>query len=132
MLRLFMLSALTFLFFSCGGSDTVEVGNKTTMKLDTIVFDAGEVMKGEMITAVFNVTNTGSHPLYIAQVNASCSCTVADRPEGPIPPGETREIIAHVNTDRTGTGILNKTLRITANTTPSITQVRITGNVIQK
>lgn len=131
-MRIFFIALLSIGLFSCGGSDQVEVGNKTSMEIDNPVFDAGEVLKGEMITAKFVIKNTGDFPLYIAQINASCSCTVADKPEGPIAPGESEEIIAHVNTDKTGTGILNKTLRITANTSPSMTQVRITGNVLQK
>lgn len=131
-MKAFLFALLTVVLFACGGNDQVEVGNKTSMEVDNPVFDAGEVLKGEMITAKFTVKNTGDFPLYIAQVSASCSCTVADKPEGPIAPGATETIIAHVNTDKTGTGILNKTLRITANTSPSITQLRITGNVLQK
>ena len=131
-MRVLFFVLISVAILSCEGNKEMEVGNKTSMELDNPVFDAGEVLKGEMITAKFKITNTGDFPLYIAQINASCSCTVADKPEEPISPGDSEEIIAHVNTDKTGTGILNKTLRITANTSPSITQVRIIGNVLQK
>jgi len=131
MKQILVLTALIGLF-SCSGSDNVEVGQKTEMVIDNVVFDAGEVFLGEMITAKFTVTNEGNYPLVIAQVNASCSCTVADKPEDPILPGESAEIIAHVNTDKTGAGILNKSVRITANTSPSITQVKILANVTRR
>lgn len=116
---------------SCSGSDVVEVGNKTTIEID-LIYDAGKVLKGEMITAKFKIENTGKYPLVIAEVKGSCSCTVAEYPEEPLLPGESAEIMAHVNTDQTGAGILNKSVRIVANTEPSITQVLIKANVMNK
>ena len=125
----YLLIALLFTsLVSCSGSDTVEVGNKTTMEIDK-VFDAGTVVKGEMITAKFKLENTGSYPLVIAEVKGSCSCTVAEYPEEPIAPGETAEIMAHVNTDKTGAGIINKSVRVVANTKPSITQLQVKASV---
>lgn len=77
-----------FLIISaCSGSDSVEVGNKTTMQVDP-VFDAGVVVKGEKVKAQFVVRNTGKYPLVIAEVKPSCSCTVGSKPEDPIQPGE--------------------------------------------
>jgi hypothetical protein len=131
MKKILFLSIIVLLS-SCSGNDDVEVGQKTEMTIDNVVFDAGEVFLGEMITAKFMVTNSGSYPLVIAQVNASCSCTVAEKPDEPILPGQSKEIIAHVNTDKTGPGILNKSVRITANTSPAITQVKIMANVTRK
>lgn len=132
MKKLFILFALTAGLFACTGSNDVEVGNKTTMEVD-LVYDAGKVLKGEMITAKFNVRNTGNYPLVIADVKGSCSCTVAEFPEDPILPGESGEIMAHVNTDQTGAGVLNKAVRIVANTEPlSVTQLIIKANVMNK
>lgn len=121
------------MFASCE-SDTekdVVVGNKTTMKIDRL-YDAGEVMKGEVITAKFKVTNTGKYPLTLASVKPSCSCTVSSYPEKPIAPGESDVITATVNTDRLGTGILTKHVNVTANTSPSVTQLKIKGLVMSK
>lgn len=119
---------LTLLFVSCTENNVVSVGNKTTMEVEK-VFDAGNVVKGEMVTARFNVKNTGDYPLVLAEVKASCSCTVAEYDEEPLSPGESMVLMAHVNTDKTGTGIVNKSVRIVANTEPSITQVMIKANV---
>lgn len=121
-----LLTSLVLL--SCGGNNKVVVGNKTTMEVEEL-FDAGNVMKGEMITAKFQVHNTGDYPLVIGEVKGSCSCTVASYPEEPIAPGKVGEVLAHVNTEKTGTGVINKTIRIVANTDPSVTQVAVRANV---
>ncbi|MCH2230447.1 MAG: DUF1573 domain-containing protein [Crocinitomicaceae bacterium] len=120
-----------FLLVSCGGSSEVKVGNKTTMEVVT-VFDAGDVLKGEVVTAKFSVTNTGSYPLVVGEVKGSCSCTVAEYPEEPIQPGESGDVLAHVNTEKVGAGPLNKSVRIVANTDPSVTQVIVKANVIRR
>jgi len=116
---------------SCESLDGIIVGDMTTMEVNTN-FDAGNVVKGEMIEAKFIIKNTGSFPLHIGQVTPSCSCTISESPEAPILPGETGEVKAYVNTDKLGAGSLHKSVRITANTDPSVTEVMISGNVIRK
>lgn len=119
------------LLASCGGGTEYSVGEKTTMEINEI-FDAGDVVKGEMITAEFTIKNTGDYPLVIGEVKGSCSCTVAEYPENPLAPGETGIISAHVDTDKVEAGLLNKSVRIVANTDPSIKQVLIKANVMRK
>lgn len=126
-----MMMSLFLLLLSCSENTTVVVGNKTTMEIDT-VYDAGNILKGEVINATFKLTNTGDFPLVLAEVKGSCSCTVADYPEDPIAPGESAIIKAHVNTDRLSLGMLSKSVRVVANTEPSITQVLIKANVTRK
>ena len=127
-MKYFLFIGLALLLAACGSEEGFTVGNKTTLEVEKI-FDAGDVIKGEMVPAKFTVTNTGSYPLIIADIGVSCSCTVADYTEDPIAPGESTEILAHVNTERTGTGVVVKELRITANTDPSVTHVSIRANV---
>lgn len=128
MKKLTFFLPIFMLFAACSGSDTVEIGNKTTMQVDP-VYDGGEVVKGEIIAARFVVRNTGKYPLVIAEVKPSCSCTVGSKPEDPILPGEEGIIKADVDTDRTSTGVITKTLRIVANTEPSVTEVAIKAKV---
>ena len=129
---LFFLSVISFCFLiGCQSDNTVEIGKKTEMKVDP-VFDAGSVNKGEKIKAVFKVKNTGKSPLVISEVKGSCTCTVADFPKKPILAGETGEIKAEVNTDKTGEGKISKSIRITANTVPGWTVVHVKANVILK
>lgn len=116
---------------SCKDTASIEVGNKTTMAVKN-VFDAGDVVKGEVVTAKFVIKNTGEYPLIIGEVKGSCSCTVAEYPEEPIQAGQSGKILAHVNTEKVGAGTLNKSVRIVANTTPSITQVVVRANVIRR
>jgi hypothetical protein len=116
---------------ACGQSETVEVGNKTTMVVNPI-YDAGTVVKGEVISGIFVVENTGKYPLVIADVKGSCTCTVADKPEDPIMPGQKATIKAEVDTERTSTGTIAKSVRIVANTEPSVTEVVIKANVKAK
>ena len=131
MKKLLFIAPAFFMLFACTETETVEVGNKTTMVVDP-VFDGGEVVKGEIISAKFVVRNTGIYPLVIADVKGSCSCTVADRPEDPIQPGEEAVIKADVDTDRTSTGEITKSVRIVANTEPSVTEVAIKATVKPK
>lgn len=131
MKKLLFIAPALMLMFACTETQTVEVGNKTTMVVDP-VFDGGEVVKGEIISAKFVVRNTGSYPLVIADVKGSCSCTVADRPEDPIQPGEEAVIKADVDTERTSTGEITKSVRIVANTEPSVTEVAIKATVKPK
>lgn len=128
MKKLIFIGLALFILTSCGGNSDVEIGQKTTIDIEK-VFDAGEVIKGEVINAKFKIKNTGDYPLVIAEVKGSCSCTVTDYPEDPLMPGESSEIIANVNTDKTGTGTITKSVRIVSNTVPSINQVIIKATV---
>ena len=131
MKTLSVLLSISLLLFACGDNTDYEVGNKTTMEVNE-VFDAGDIVKGEKITAVFTIKNTGDYPLVLGEVKGSCSCTVADYPEDPIAPGQEGKISAHVNTDEVEAGLLNKSVRIVANTNPSVKQVLIKANIIRK
>lgn len=124
--------SLALLFVACTGSSDAEIGNKTTMEVTPEVFDAGDVLLGEKITAKFTVKNTGNYPLVISEAKGSCSCTVADYPDKPVAPGETGVVLAHVDTEATGVGALNKTVNIVANTEISVTTVVIRAAVMKK
>jgi len=131
MRKLLFFALFTALLSSCGDNTKVEIGERTSMDIDK-VFDAGEVFKGEVISAKFKIKNTGDRPLVISEVKGSCSCTVTDYPEEPLMPGEEGEIMAHVNTDKTGAGSLSKTVRIVSNTTPSVNTVVVKALVKNK
>ena len=123
--------ALIILIQSCSGSDQVEIGNKTTMEVN-LVYDAGKVVKGEVIDAKFTIKNTGDFPLVIGDVKGSCSCTVAEKPEEPILPGEEGIVKAHVTTQSANAGVLAKMVNIVANTEPSRTEVVIRATILDK
>lgn len=109
---------------ACKDNTKVEVGQKTTMEVN-LVFDAGTVIKGEVINAKFKVKNTGKYPLVFGEVRPSCSCTVPHKPEKPILPGETGEIVAQVMTDKLSTKNVTKSVTVMANTEPNTTVLMI-------
>lgn len=116
------------MLFACSEEQKVEVGQKTTMEI-TPEFNAGTVIKGEIIKARFKVENTGDYPLVFGEVRGSCSCTVAEKPEEPLQPGETAEILAEVNTENLTSKKISKSVTILANTEPSLTVVTIKGTL---
>jgi len=122
---------LAVLLQACSEPEKVEVGNKTSMEVN-LVFDAGDVVRGEVIDAKFIVKNTGDFPLVLGDVKGSCSCTVAEKPEEPIAPGETGVVKAHVTTQAASAGVMAKVVNIIANTEPSRTEVVIRANVLDK
>ena len=128
MKKIFFFFTIFTLLQGCVNNGNVEVGNKTTMHVNS-VYDAGTVMKGELISATFKIKNTGSYPLVIADVKPSCSCTVVNKPDEPIKPGEEANIKAEVNTSNVSSGTLTKSVRIVANTEPSVTEVVIKAKI---
>lgn len=122
--------ASLLLLIGCTSNELV-IGQKTTMEVNK-KFDAGNVVKGENVKATFTVKNTGSYPLVISDVAVSCSCTLASKPEDPIAPGESAIIEATVDTQKTGSGLITKSVSIVSNTVPSTTVVLIQANVVSK
>lgn len=124
-LGLFLLALL----LSCKGGNKLEVGQKTSMKIDKL-FDAGTRVKGEVIEAKFNIENTGNYPLVFGEIKGSCSCTVAEKPEAPILPGEKGLISATVDTEsfRMNSEV-SKYVTLIANTEPNRVTLRITAKI---
>jgi hypothetical protein len=128
MKKLLFIALLALAATSCDDTPNIEVGQKTTMEI-TKMYNAGRVVKGEVINAKFKVKNTGKYPLVFGEVRPSCSCTVADRPTEPIQPGETGEIIAQVKTDRLTTSRVFKTVTVMTNTEPNVTILEIKATI---
>lgn len=124
-------SALVVLtLLSCESENKVQVGYKTTMKVDA-VFDGGKVARGEMISAKFKVENTGENPLILSDVKGSCSCTVAEFSEDPIAPGETGYIKAEVDTESFSVGPATRSITVLSNTTPAQTTIAVKAQIIK-
>lgn len=116
--------------FACEQNTSVDVRFKTSMKVNA-VYDAKTVAVGEVIKAKFKVENTGDAPLVLSDVKGSCSCTVTEYPKDPIQPGESKVIVAKVETKNASPGELNKSVTILANTTPPATVVKVHAKVIR-
>lgn len=96
---------------------------------DTI-WDLGVVAEGSTFDHVFLMKNTGNGPLVLADVTATCGCTVARNwPKTPIAPGE--EIEIELTYDSRGRqGEIDSKILVVANTYPSTTHLQLTGRVI--
>ncbi|MDD2635874.1 MAG: DUF1573 domain-containing protein [Bacteroidales bacterium] len=79
-------------------------------------------------TATFNFTNTGSKPLFLTNVRASCGCTATEYTKEPVKPGEKGFVKVTYN-PRNRPGRFNKSVTVTANTENPTTLLRISGEV---
>lgn len=115
--------------------DASFIANKTSVEWDEILLDKGTVNYGETVEAIFNVKNTGNHPLMIAAVKPSCGCTVAEYTEEAILPGETGYVKAMYDTQGTldqyesGEYPQAKSIDVSTNTDPAGTELTLKVNV---
>ncbi|MEP7372133.1 MAG: DUF1573 domain-containing protein [Chitinophagaceae bacterium] len=93
--------------------------NFTTIEwLDSTVKDLGKIKEGQVVEVSYRFKNTGDKPLIIAGVSASCGCTVPEKPEKPIAPGQEDVIKAKFDSKGRPKGEARKEVFVTANTKP--------------
>jgi len=92
------------------------------------VWDFGTIQQGDSPEFTFTFKNTGNEPMIISNAKGSCGCTVPQWPKEPIAPGEMGEINVKFNS-KNKKGSQNKTVTLTANTTPPNTKLRVTGQI---
>ena len=103
---------------------------KTSMKVSETEHDFGKFKEeAGRQTFDFVVTNTGSDPLVIQNVVASCGCTTPDWTKQPIPAGGTGKVTA-IYDPQNRPGIFNKTLSVYTNSKPEVVVLVIKGEVI--
>lgn len=103
----------------------------TIVQMIDSVHDFGKVAEGEVVEFSFRFKNTGSNPLIVSNVSASCGCTVPEKPEAPIKPGETGFIKVKFNSEgRAGTA--HKTVNVLANASPAFPELLLKGEVSPK
>ncbi len=96
-----------------------DTANYTTLQwLDSTFLSMGTVNEGAQVEVSFRFKNTGNKPLVIANVTASCGCTIPETPQQPFAPGE--EGVIKAKFDSKGRlGENRKHISVDANTTPS-------------
>jgi len=77
----------------------LDTANYTTIKWIDSVKDFGNVIHGDTVKIVFNFLNTGSRPLYLAEVRPGCGCTLADYTKGAVLPGQQGQVIAQYDSN---------------------------------
>tara|TARA_B100000902_G_scaffold399550_1_gene470960 strand:+ start:3551 stop:4054 length:504 start_codon:yes stop_codon:yes gene_type:complete len=92
------------------------------------VWDFGTIKQGDSPEFTFTFINNGNEPMIISNAKGSCGCTVPQWPKEPIAPGSQGEISVQFNS-KGKKGSQNKTVTLTANTTPPTTKLRVTGQI---
>ena len=142
MKQIFLIVGIAALY--CTGCD---VRNKNKAKIDTVavmdslqetsvtlidsVYDFGKISEGEMVEFNYRFKNSGNKPLVVSNVSASCGCTVPEKPEAPVQPGETGYIKVKFNSDKR-VGEAHKTITVQSNANPAFPELLLKGIVISK
>lgn len=96
-------------------SDTHTIKHpKTTIKFDKDSYDFGTIKDGDVVEHVYTFKNTGSHPLIIDEVVATCGCTVPAYTKTPVAPGAKGEIAISFNS-KGRTGNVDKNIFLKSN-----------------
>ncbi|HVU93866.1 MAG TPA: DUF1573 domain-containing protein [Puia sp.] len=74
----------------------------------------GKIPQGRPATTTFEIVNTGTTPLKLDNVQASCGCTTPVWSRDPIAPGATAKIVVGYNAY--GEGAFTKTVTVVYNT----------------
>lgn len=91
----------------------------TSVSFKDSILHMGKLNEGEMLNVEFEFTNTGSEMLIIKNVTASCGCTIPEKPEEPVAPGNTGKIKATFDS-RGRAGMNQKVITVVANTKETI------------
>jgi hypothetical protein len=91
----------------------------TSVSFKDSILHKGKIKEGEMLNIEFEFTNTGTEMLIIKNVTASCGCTIPEKPEEPIAPGNTGKIKATFDS-RGRAGMNQKVITVVANTKETI------------
>lgn len=91
-------------------------------------YDFGVIKEGEKVEHEFKFTNTGSSPLIVSNVQASCGCTTPEYSKNPIAPGEEGSVKVVFNSAGQA-GKQHKVVTVTSNAASKHTQLHLRGEV---
>jgi hypothetical protein len=96
------------------------------LQLKEVEHDFGKIPQGKPVFYFFEIANTGSTPLKLDNVQASCGCTTPEWNREPIPAGGTDKI--RVGYNAASEGVFDKYITITYDGSLS-KQIHIKGTV---
>ncbi len=128
MKKIILLAAVCLGFgFSAVAQEPVK--SDTTIVFTKLVHDFGNIAQNAgPQTYAFEFTNTGTEPLIIQNVSASCGCTTPGWTKEPVAPGAKGEVKATYNPSSVMP--FDKTLSVTSNGTPGLIVLHIKGQVV--
>ncbi len=109
----------------------VVIKDPTTVQIIDSAFDFGKIAEGEVVEYNYRFKNTGTKPLIITSVGASCGCTVPEKPEEPVKPGDIGFIKVKFNSIN-HPGKAHKTVTVSSNADPYFPELLLTGEVEPK
>ncbi|WP_020533058.1 DUF1573 domain-containing protein [Flexithrix dorotheae] len=134
MKKYFYLIGIAMFYAATTFAQNVELASNESSKAvftwESQAVNLGKIPQGIPAEATFTFTNTGTSPIVISDVKPSCGCTATEWPKEPVMPGKSAVIKAKYNAASAGN--FNKTVKVTANTTQSITTLTIRGEVVAK
>jgi hypothetical protein len=117
-----------FLFFSIAFSISyMHAQTSSKLKFETTEHDFGSQPQGKPVTYEFGFTNTGSEPVVLENVKASCGCTTPTWTKEPVMPGKKGSVKAQYNMAREGS--FRKSITVTTKDGENIT-LYISGNAV--
>lgn len=134
----FLMSAAVFASCDVRRKDKVADGlpsmaemaamDSTTVQLIDSSYNFGTATEGEKISYNFRFKNSGTKPLIVTSAHASCGCTVPEKPEKPVMPGET-SFIKVVFNSKGKVGHNDKTITVVSNANPAFPPLLLTGEI---
>jgi len=146
MLKAIIVSAsITLLLTSCDVRNKDKIDNNvgqevkpldanatpTTVQIIDSLYDFGSIAEGQNVEFSYRFKNTGTQPLIVTNVSASCGCTVPEKPEAPIKPGETGFIKVKFNSEGRP-GATHKSVTVLSNAAPAFPDLILKGEVTPK
>jgi len=110
------------------GVDEATITAYTAVALKDSIVDFGRIEQSGAYKATFTIENTGSMPLIIQQVSASCGCTEVKWEKQPIRPKETTAIKVEFKPEEPG--FFCKTVSVYANVEEAPIKLLIKGTVV--
>lgn len=102
--------------------------DSTTVQIIDSSYNFGKVTDGEKVEYSYRFKNTGTRPLVIVEASASCGCTVPQKPEKPILPGDIG-FIKIVFDSKGRVGNAHKSITVISNANPEFPPLILTGDV---
>ncbi len=120
------------LFVLIPGLAALAQTKEASISFNTETHDFGKFNEADgPVTYKFEFTNTGSVPLLIKQVRASCGCTAPSWSKEPVLPGASGFIAATYN-PANRPGVFSKTIAVTSNASTPNNVLTIKGEVVPK
>jgi Protein of unknown function (DUF1573) len=102
--------------------------DSTIVQMIDSVYNFGTVTDGENVVYSYRFRNAGTKPLIISSATASCGCTVPEKPEEPVKPGETGFLKVVFNS-KGRVGQVHKEVTVISNAYPKFPVLQLIGEV---